>query len=114
MLQNTLSIADCQDTTNALQWFKNNLNSSALLLTHTVFYSWALSSLNENQVLNYGFDDPANAAGNATQEGHTQIFLIWWVNGQGWYGLPTVPASFEEVYHSGKIAIYDYALNNTQ
>jgi len=113
MLQNTLPITDCQDTANALQWFKNNLNSSALLLTHTVFYSWALSTLNVNQVANYGFDNPATAAVSATQEGHNRIFLIWWVNGQGWYGLPTVPASFEEVYHSGKIAIYDYALNNT-
>ena len=27
----------------------------------------------------------------AAQEGHTQIYLIWWVNGQGWYEQPTLP-----------------------
>ncbi|MGA3288673.1 MAG: hypothetical protein ABSD42_00325 [Candidatus Bathyarchaeia archaeon] len=109
MLQNTISITDCHDTVNALQWFKNNLNSSALLLTHTAFYGWALLTLNSNQVMNYGFGDPVNAATTATQEGHSQIYLIWWVNGQGWYGQPTVSPSFHEVYSSGKMAIYSYA-----
>ena len=109
MLQNTVSITDCQDTTNALQWFKDNVNSSALLLTHTVFYGWALLTLNNNQVRNYEFDDPVNAATAAAQEGHSQIYLIWWVNGKGWYGQPTVSSSFHEVYQSGKIAIYSYA-----
>ncbi len=109
MLQNTISITDCHDTVNALQWFKDNLNSSALLLTHTVFYGWALLTLNSNQVMNYGFGDPVTAATTAAQEGHTQIYLIWWVNGQGWYAQPTVSTSFHEVYQSGKIAIYSYA-----
>ncbi len=108
MLQNTIPITDCQATVNALQWFKDNLNSSALLLTHTAFYGWALLTLNSNQVMNYGFGDPATAATAAAQEGHTQIYLIWWVNGQGWYAQPTVPPSFHEVYQSGKIAIYSY------
>jgi len=109
MLQNTISITDCQATVNALQWFKDNLNSSALLLTHTAFYGWALLTLNSNQVMNYGFGNPSTAATAAAQEGHTQIYLIWWVNGQGWYAQPTVPPSFHEVYQSGKIAIYSYA-----
>jgi hypothetical protein len=111
MLQNTISITDCQDTVNALQWFKNNENSSSLLLTHTVFYSWALLTRNECQVRNYGFDAPDTVAMVAAQEGYSQIYLIWWVNGQGWYGQPTLPSSFNEVYHSGKIAIYSYNMS---
>jgi hypothetical protein len=108
MLQNSISITDCQSTANVLQWFKNNLNDSAILLTHTAFYGWALLTLDKNQVSYYGFSDPVNAAMNAAQEGHTQIYLIWWINGQGWYGQPTVPLSFNEVYQSGRIAIYSY------
>jgi hypothetical protein len=108
MLQNTISITDCQSAVNVLQWFKNNENGSVLLLTHTVFYSWALLNINMDQVRNYGFDDPVKAARTAAQEGHAQIYLIWWINGQGWYGQPTIPLSFHEVYHSGKIAIYSY------
>jgi len=108
MLQNTISISDCQATENALQWFKNNVNSSAILLTHTAFYSWALLTLKENQVQNYAFDDPVNAANATAQEGYNQIYLIWWVNGRGWYGQPTLPSSFQAVYQSGEIAIYSY------
>ncbi len=111
MLQNTISITDCQSTTNALQWYKDNINSSSLLLTHTVFYSWALLALNESQVRNYEFGDPSKAAMEATQEGCSQIYLIWWVNGQGWYDLPTLPLSFEQIYHSGQIAIYSYNIS---
>ncbi len=87
---------------------KNNVNSSALLLTHTVFYSWALLTLSEGQVRNYGFDAPDHAAMVAAKEGYSQLYLIWWINGQGWYAQPTLPSSFHEVYHSGKIAIYSY------
>jgi hypothetical protein len=109
MLQNTVSITDCNSTVNAIQWFKDNFNSTAVLLTHTVFYGWALLTLNHNQLMDYGFGDPVNAATTAANEGHTQIYLIWWVNGQGWEGQPTVSSIFHEVYHSGEIAIYRYA-----
>jgi hypothetical protein len=111
MLQNTISIVDCQDTTRALEWVSENVNSSGLLLTHTVFYGWALLTLDENQIRNYGFDEPDQAAIIATQEGHTQIYLIWWINGQGWYEQPTLPTSFHEVYQTGRIAIYSYNSN---
>ncbi len=108
MLQNTIPKSDCVDTSNALQWFKNNTNNNSLLLTHTVFNGWALLTLNESQVMNYEFGAPDKAAMAAAQEGHEQVFLIWWVNGQGWYEQPTLPLSFSEIYHSGRIAIYSY------
>jgi len=60
MLQNTISIIDCHDTVKTLQWYKDNINSNAILLTHTVFYGWALLTLNEAQIKSYGFDNPVN------------------------------------------------------
>jgi hypothetical protein len=111
MLQNTISITDCQDTDNALLWFKDNANSRSILLTHTVFYSWALLTLNATQVKNYEFDAPDVAARAAAQGEDSQIYLIWWTNGHGWYNQPTLPSSFTEVYHSGEIAIYSYMLS---
>ena len=112
MLQNTVSIIDCQDTTNALHWFKDTVGENAFLLTHQAFYGWALSTLSRDQVVLYEFDNPENAAATVAQEGHSQIYLIWWINGQGWYGQTTVPSSFVEVYHSGRIAVYSYLPNN--
>lgn len=109
MLQNTVSIADCQGTTNALQWLKNNMDRDALLLAHRAFYGWMLLELNESQVVLYEYENPEDTAETVAQEGHSQIYLIWWIRGQGWYGQSTVPSSFEEVYQSGRIAVYCYA-----
>ncbi len=108
LLQNTVSIADCSDTANALEWLKSNMSEDSLLLSHRAFYGWALSSLNSNQVILYEYDNPEDTAKILAQEGHNQIYLIWWINGKGWYGQPTVSSSFGQIYRSGKIAIYNY------
>jgi hypothetical protein len=111
MLQNTVALGDCKDTVNTLQWLKDNITENGILLTHRTFYGWALSSdFSSQQLLLYEYDNPADAAATATLKGYDQIYLIWWINGQGWSGQPTVPASFHEVYQSGKIAIYQYGV----
>jgi hypothetical protein len=108
MLQNTAPKIDCPDTVNALQWFETNVDSSAVLLTHRAFYGWAMLTINANQVVLYEYDNPVSAANNVLEQNQSKIYLIWWINGQGWYGQPTVPLSYEEVYRSGEIAIYSY------
>ena len=108
MLQNTVPKIDCPDTVNALQWFKNNVDTSAVLLTHRAFYGWAMSTIDADQLVLYEYDAPASAANTVIQQGYSKVYLIWWINGQGWYGQPTVPSSFEEVYQSGEIAIYSH------
>ncbi len=112
MLQNTVAIGDCKDTVNALQWLKSNMTGDGVLLTHRTFYGWAmLESFNSHQLLLYEYDNPANAATNATHDGYNQIYLIWWINGQGWSGQPSVSSLFHEIYRSGNIAIYHYNPN---
>lgn len=113
MLQNTVSLSDCQDTMNALQWVKTNIGSNASLLVHRAFYGWASLTLNENQLIFYNYDDPATVAQELTEDGsHYQLWLIWWVNGSGWYDEPTVSSAFGEILHeNGKMAIYMYTAN---
>ena len=109
MQQNTLSVVDFQGTLDALRWFEENKPVDGVLLTHTAFYSWALLALNDTEVIwNYEFGDPLNAAFLAVQEGHTRIFLVWWIDGLGWYTQPSLPSVFQEVYRSERIAIYLY------
>lgn len=108
MLQNTLPVSDCQSAVLAFQWFKNNVSNTAILLTHTAFYGWALLTLNQNQVRNYGFGDPATAAMTVAKEGYTQIYVIWWAKDQGWYGQPSLSSAFQVVHQNGEIAIYCY------
>ena len=108
MLQNTLQLSDCQDTVNALVWARNNLPSNGYLLAHEAFYGWATLTININKLIFYGFNDPVETAqkyGNSSDV----LYLIWWVNGTGWYGQPNLPQSFVELYHSGHIVIYNYS-----
>jgi hypothetical protein len=108
MLQNTVAIYDCPDVENAVNWVKDNMTRSDALLAHRAFYGWALSGLDEKQVILYEYDNPADAAAANATAGYSNLYLIWWVDGKGWYNLPSVPPVFTEVYQSGDIAVYVY------
>jgi len=108
MLQNTVPLSDCQDTVNALQWLKANMHDGGRLLTHDAFHGWALLVLGMDQIFPYGYENPVEAAHEALQHGYDQVYLIWWTDGNGWHGQPTVPSAFNEVYRSGRIAIFIY------
>jgi hypothetical protein len=109
MLQNTVSLSDSQDTANALQWVKENMPSDARLLVHDAFYGWASLTLNRSQLIPYGYDTPEAMAQKLEENGSVyQLYLIWWVNGTGWHGQPTVSSAFMQVYNSSRIAVFTY------
>jgi hypothetical protein len=109
MLQNTVPLSDCQDTVNALQWVRNNMHSDSRLLVHDAFYGWASLTLDGDQLIPYGYSDPETVAQELIENGSTcQLYLIWWINGSGWHGQPSVSSAFGEVYESGRLAVYTY------
>jgi hypothetical protein len=109
MLQNTVPSIDCQDAANALQWVRNNMPIGARLLVHDAFYGWASLTLDRDQLVPYEYGDPDKTAQELMENGSGyQLYLIWWVNGSGWHGQPTVSSAFGEVYESGRIAVYEY------
>ncbi len=108
MLQNTVSIEDCPDAANVVQWVKNHMDADSVLLTHRAFYGWALPEINSSQIVLYEYDNPADAAGSLTGN-YSHVYLVWWIDGEGWYGLPSVPSVFQQVYQSGNMAVYTYA-----
>jgi hypothetical protein len=109
MLQNTVSLSDSQDTVNALQWVGNNMPSDARLLVHDVFYGWASLTLDGSQLIPYGYGNPETMAQKLEENGSEhQLYLIWWINGSGWHGQPTVSSAFRQAYESGKMAVFIY------
>jgi hypothetical protein len=114
MLQNTVSLDDCQATVNVLQWVKTNMNNDTRLLVHRTFYGWAFLSLNSDQIVLYRYDDPETMAQKlVASDSSYQLWLIWWVNGSGWYDQPTVSSAFGSVLHeNGRIAIFEYTVND--
>ena len=108
MLQNTVPKDDCADVSRAFEWLKIGMNETDVLLSHRAFYGWALSNFDENQVALYEYDNPLDVAVNLDGE-YSNVYLVWWVEGKGWYGLPTVPSVFHEVWVNGNIAVYTYS-----
>jgi hypothetical protein len=113
MLQNTVQLSDCQDTSKAVLWAKENMPSNAYLLAHEAFYGWAALVIDVNRLILYGYGNPTEVAQEHNSSSNP-LYLVWWVNGTGWYGQPTIEGPFQEVYHSGNIAIFKYAVNNSQ
>ena len=108
LLQNTVSLADCSGVADAMVWVDGHMGAGDALLSHRAFYGWAVSVLNRSQVVLYEYDNPLDAAENVSEGMHGVLYLVWWVNGQGWYGQSSVPSMFHEVHQSGNIAVYEY------
>jgi hypothetical protein len=60
------------------------------------------------RVFSYGYEDVETAALNASSSGFNEVYVVWWTAGEGWHGILTLPASFVEVYRSGRMAVYRY------
>jgi hypothetical protein len=70
-------------------------------------------SLDDNRLLPYFFGNLTDEINTQQEDNSTsQLYLIWWVNGSGWYNQPLVPNTFKELYHSGNIAIYQYIITH--
>lgn len=108
MLQNTVPQSECPNVVKCLNWLENAMSTNSVMLAHTAFCGWALITTDINEVIPYGYGNPETAAINVSQQGYTQIYLIWWVEGKGWHGRPIVSSSFKEVYRSENIAVYIY------
>jgi hypothetical protein len=107
MLQNSVSLSDSRDVVNALNWAKINMKNDSRLLVHDAFSGWASTTINSSLLISYGYADPTMYAQQVVANGSEyHLYLIWWINGSGWYGQPDVSSSFNEVFVSGKIAIY--------
>jgi hypothetical protein len=83
--------------------------SDARLLVHDVFYGWASLTLDGSRLIRYGYGNPETMAQKLEENGSEyKLYLVWWINGSGWHGQPTVSSAFKEVYESGRIAVFTY------
>lgn len=108
MLQNSVPLSDCSDVVAALNWARDNVGSSGALMVHDAFYGWVTLYDDGIKILRYGYAPPRESALKFFGEGYSPLLLVWWVNGEGWHGQVSLPSSFNEVFHSGRIAVYKF------
>jgi hypothetical protein len=122
MLQNSVSIRDTPYVIEALEWIKSNLNNgSTTLVLHEAIDNWAgiivRKSIKHLRVNEADISSPKreNTSGRLLEAAETQmaegknVYTVWWVEGKGWYNMPTLPKQFIEIRRFGDIAVYQYA-----
>lgn len=113
MISNTIPLSDCGDALDTLEWVRSEMDNDSLLLVHYAFAGFAVLTLERSQLIFYEHDNPAGVANELAENGSAhQLYLVWWINGNGWHGQPTVPPVFDEIYRSGRIAAFHFDTDN--
>jgi hypothetical protein len=122
MLQNSVSISDTPHVIEALRWIKSNLKGGEdALVLHEAMDNWAgiivgksIECVRVNEA-NISSPKRENTAERLVKAAETKIaegknvYTVWWINGEGWYNMPTLPKQFMEIKRFGDIAVYRYA-----
>jgi hypothetical protein len=109
MVQNTVPMSDMASVPQLLDWAALHMNSDTALITHWAIYGWARAYFAyPERIVNYGFSSPLDGVRQAQLDGFSTVLMIWWDNGLGWHGQPTVPEGFLRLHRVGSMAIYTY------
>ena len=127
MLQNTLPISDNPSLVNCFDWINNNTSADSVVLIHYALDDLAdiyikgriIVPVNQGPSM-WGYlqnesalaDGMVDAARVALNNGHNAAYTVWWISGEGWYGIPSLPSSFHEIYRSGNMAVYLYNVDS--
>ena len=110
MEQSTIPAQDSPNVINAIEWLSSNIRPSDGFMAHHAIYGWAREYFRaSNPLIWYYPGTTLNEALQATiQLGYTRIYTVWWANGQGWYGQPSVPPGFLLVQRFGDFGVFLY------
>jgi hypothetical protein len=109
MVQNTVPMSDMGSLRAMLDWVQANSGPGTILITHQAIYGWARTYLPSTvHIVNYRYSDPMTGVGLALLAGYSSVLMIWWINGSGWHGQPSVPSGFVPLVSDGSIVVYEY------
>lgn len=124
MLQNSLSIQDNPSIVTCFNWINQNTDNNSFIVAHDAVYYLASIYVQDRNITSFKTDislwssapngtvtvDRMVAAANAAlNSGYSSVYTLWWVDGQGWYQIPSLPPQFIAVYQSGNMAVYRYS-----
>ena len=109
MVQDTVPMSDMDSLMELMGWAAVNLSPGTALITHQAIYGWARAYFPlSDKIVNYEYSSPLVGVETAKLQGYSSTLMIWWVNGSGWHGQPTVPMGFTEQVQKGNLAVYSY------
>lgn len=109
LIQNTVPLSDMNDLRILLDWAAMHMTPRTALLAHEALYGWVRAYLPTTvNVVNYWVYSPLTGVSIAKASGYSSAVMIWWINGSGWHGQPTVPSEFVPLKYQGRLVVYQY------
>jgi hypothetical protein len=103
----TVPYEDVNSVVEAMGWLNNHLDVASCVALQHAFLRWGELYLDKSHEIVH-FEIDVNAALNTGfKNGFNSVFLVWWNEPIGWYGI-SVPASFVRVQDFGRISVYVY------
>ena len=120
MLQSTIPIDDIDDALASIDWVSKNAAGKCVLVLHEAFYPWSLlegstrceiihvREKNLCSPVRKTFAEELTTLSKEISKSGKAIYTIWWVDGKGWYNVPSLPSSFKQIVSHGDITVYAY------
>jgi hypothetical protein len=123
MLQNTIPLRDNPSFIACCNWITDNAATDSVVVEHYALYDLSTIYLHGekivpvlsspsiwNSIQNQTslVDNLSNASELALVNGNSTVYTIWWVNGEGWYQIASLPSNFTEVFHIDRMAVYAF------
>jgi hypothetical protein len=123
MLQNTVSINDNPSLVACFEWLNSNTSDSSVVVSHYALYNLAAIYMPSRSIVpvlqgssfwgnvqngSVLADKMLSTANETSAGGLVRVYTVWWISGDGWYGIRSLPSDFREVYSFGKMAVYLY------
>lgn len=108
MLYNSIPLRDVDGVVEALEWLNGQTNDDSAVLLQQALVSWAGLYLDKKYMIVQYKMDVEKALGVALMHGFDPIYVVWWNQNIGWYGI-TVPEHFKYTFNSDRISVFRYA-----
>ena len=108
MLQNTIPVEESPQLVMTMHWLSSNIPKNGILMLHNAIYGWAKEYFRAPNTIVWFYPGTTLSAGlsYALDQGYSMIYTVWWADGQGWYGEPTVPNGFVVLHREGAFGVF--------
>jgi len=110
MLQSTIPVEYSGQVKDAFQWLSTNALKGSGVMATDPMYGWSTEYFSGTATVVWFQSGTtlSQALQGMRGLGYTKIYTVWWSDGQGWYGDPTVPPGFSRIQNFGHFGVYLY------
>jgi hypothetical protein len=109
MMQNTIPQEEVPNARKLVQTARGLTENGGKIIVNRIFLSYAiLEGVPKDRIIFTKTESSLNPENFAEELDGSEAYTIWWVPGEGWHGVKSLPEYLEVVETRGKLALYIY------